>query len=158
MTHGRVFQLNCSEGGVPKLPRRRAALTLTGLVGDKQRELHVHGGPERALCLYSLECILALQNEGHPVFPGSTGENLTIIGVEWSLIKPGDIFAIGNEVVIQISSYTAPCRTIAASFLHGRFMRISQKKYPGWSRLYARVIKTGFLQTGQPVIQLHQSP
>lgn len=158
MTKGRVFQLNCSDGGVPKLPTRRAALTPTGLVGDRQRELHVHGGPERALCLYSLECILALQDEGRPIFPGSIGENATISGVEWNLIRPGDIFSIGKDVVIEISSYTAPCKTIAQSFLHGRFMRISQKKYPGWSRLYARVIKTGFLQTGQSVIQLHRSP
>ena len=38
-----------------------------------------HGGPERALCLFSLERILELQAEGHPIFPGAAGENITIL-------------------------------------------------------------------------------
>ena len=45
----------------------------------------VHGGPYRAVCLYAIEAIERLQAEGHPVEPGSVGDNLTTSGIEWSL-------------------------------------------------------------------------
>src|ERR1043166_4252029 len=42
---GRIFQLNRSDGGVPKLAVREAWLTPTGLEGDRQRDLRFHRGP-----------------------------------------------------------------------------------------------------------------
>lgn len=148
---GYIYQLNCSDGGVPKLPVREAQLTPTGLVGDRQTHTRFHGGPERALCLYALEQIHALQAEGHPIFPGSVGENVTVAGLVWSSLAPGIRLALGDEVIIQLSSYTAPCRNIGKSFRDGKFGRISQKKHAGESRLYARVIRTGTLAVGQVV-------
>lgn len=149
--NGRIFQLSRSDGGVPKLAVREAAVTVTGLEGDRQRDLRYHGGPERALCLYALERILELQGEGHPVFPGSVGENVTTVGLDWSRLAPGARLALGDEVVVEISSYTAPCKKIAASFNDGDFKRISQKVRPGDARLYARVLRTGRLGVGQEV-------
>src|SRR5918911_5547890 len=99
---GYIFQLNCSDGGVPKRPVREAELTTTGLTCDRQEHLDIHGGPERALCLYSLERIAQLQDEGHPIFPGSIGENVTVAGLDWSQLKPGIRLALGDEVVIEI--------------------------------------------------------
>jgi MOSC domain-containing protein YiiM len=148
---GRIFQLNCSDGGVPKLAVREAVLTETGLEGDRQRDRRFHGGPERALCLFPLELILELQGEGHPIFPGSVGENVTTVGLDWARLGPGSRLALGDEVVIEISSYTAPCKTIADSFRGGEFKRISQKVRPGDSRLYARILRTGRLAVGQSV-------
>lgn len=146
-----IFQLNCSAGGVPKQAVEEAVLTRTGLACDRQAKRFIHGGPKRALCLYSLELIERLQEEGHPIFPGSAGENVTVKGLEWSQLAPGERLALGPEVVIEITSYTTPCKTIAASFRRGSFTRISQKQHPGWSRLYARVIQPGRLAPGQPV-------
>lgn len=148
---GYIFQLNCSDGGVPKKPVREAELTPTGLACDRQAHLKIHGGPERALCLYALEQITALQDEGHPIYPGSIGENVTIVGLDWKTLAPGQRLALGDDVIIEISSYAGPCQTIRNSFMDGKFKRISQKKHPGESRLYARVIKTGKLMTGQKV-------
>lgn len=148
---GVIFQINCSSGGVPKQAVEEAAVTETGLVGDHQEHPKIHGGPDRALCLYSLERIEELQREGHAISPGSVGENITIRGLDWSELKPGDRLALGDEVVIEITSYTNPCDSIAASFIKGDFRRISQKKYPGHSRLYARVIRTGSLRIGQTI-------
>lgn len=149
--NGRIFQLNTSHGGVPKLAVREAYLTPNGLEGDRQRDRRYHGGPERALCLYALERILQLQGEGHPIFPGSAGENVTLAGLDWAALKPGARLALGEEAVIEISSYTTPCRIIAESFLGGGFKRILQKSHPGDSRLYARVLQTGRLAVGQTV-------
>jgi MOSC domain-containing protein YiiM len=148
---GKLFQLNTSNGGVPKLPLREAVLTETGLAGDRQAKTDIHGGPERALCLYSLERILELQGEGNPISPGSVGENVTITGLDWASLQPGMRLAIGDEVLIEISSYANPCRTIAASFAGGEFKRISQKLRQGDARLYARVIRTGKLAVGQTI-------
>ncbi|HEX8707993.1 MAG TPA: MOSC domain-containing protein [Pyrinomonadaceae bacterium] len=148
---GYIFQLNYSDGGVPKRAVREAVLTPTGLAGDRQAKRFIHGGPERALCLYALERIVELQEEGHPIFPGSVGENVTIVGLAWETLAPGTRLALGDEVLIEISSYTTPCKTIAGSFIDGHFKRIAQKQHPGQSRLYARVLKTGRLAVGQAV-------
>ncbi len=154
---GHIFQLNCSDGGVPKLAVREAVLTETGLIGDRQANVKNHGGPERALCLYALENILELQAEGHPIFPGSSGENVTLAGLDWSKLEPGARLALGEEVLIEISSYASPCYKIEASFAEHEFSRISQKIHPGESRLYARVLQTGRLEVGQPVRLLESS-
>lgn len=149
--HGYIYQLNCSDGGVPKLPVREAELTPTGLACDRQARTRFHGGPERALCLYALEHIQALQAEGHPIFPGSVGENVTVANLDWSRLAPGQRLALGDEVIIELSSYVTPCRSIRNSFSDGKFGRISQKTHAGTSRLYARVVRTGKLAVGQQV-------
>ncbi|HWS54020.1 MAG TPA: MOSC domain-containing protein [Pyrinomonadaceae bacterium] len=154
---GRIFQLSCSDGGVPKLAVREAVLTPEGLEGDRQRDRRYHGGPERALCLFALERILELQGEGHPIFPGSAGENVTTFGLDWSRLRPGARLALGDEVVVEISSYTVPCKVIAASFAGGEFKRISQKVHPGDARLYARVLRAGQLSVGQTITLLNGS-
>ncbi|HVF41371.1 MAG TPA: MOSC domain-containing protein [Pyrinomonadaceae bacterium] len=148
---GYVYQLNCSPGGVPKLAVAEAELTRTGLVGDVQAKPLIHGGPERALSLYSLELIESLRAEGHPVSPGSAGENVTVAGLDWSRLAPGARLAIGDEVVVEISGYANPCPTIRGSFTGGEFKRISQKLRPGESRLYARVVRAGRIAAGQPI-------
>ena len=146
-----IHQLNCSNGGVPKTPVPDAVLTPTGLRGDRQRYPVIHGGPERALCLYALERIEALQAEGHPIYPGSVGENVTVSGLEWEQLKPGVRLALGDEVIVEITSYAGPCKNIARSFLRGDSQRIKQQKHPGDSRVYARVLQTGRLAVGQTV-------
>ena len=148
---GVIFQLNSSDGGVPKLPVTEAEVVMTGLVGDRQAHPKIHGGPDKALCLFSLERIEELQREGHPISPGSAGENITISGLDWSKLQPGSRLALGDEVVLEITSYTNPCKSIAPSFIKGDYKRIAQKKHPGYSRLYARVISTGILRVGQQV-------
>ena len=148
---GYIHQLNCSDGGVPKLPVAESMLTPTGLVGDRQAHPEIHGGPERALCLYSLERIEALRAEGHPIYPGSVGENVTVTGLDWAALAPGMRLALGDEVVIEITRPASPCDSLVASFIGGKFKRISQKLHPGESRLYARVIRTGRLAVGQTV-------
>lgn len=150
-----IFQLNASQGGVPKRPLAQAQVNWLGLVGDSQNDTRHHGGPARALCLYSLERILALQAEGHPVFPGSTGENITISGLDWAKVMPGARLRLGSSVEIEITGFATPCQTIKASFAADEFGRISEKLHPGWARAYARVLAGGRLRVADPVI-LHE--
>ena len=147
---GRLHAIHTSPGGVPKLARESCIVTFGGLEGDWQRDREHHGGPDRAVSLFSLEVIRALQAEGHPIAPGTTGENLTLEGFAWTDLGPGLRVAIG-DVELQIVSYAAPCNNINGSFSDGRSVRVSQKVHPGWSRLYARVLAEGKLRVGDAV-------
>ncbi len=147
--NGCVFSVNTSQGGVPKLPVGEAMVTANGLEGDSQRNLKYHGGPDRAVCIFSLERILGLQAEGHPIGTGTTGENLTLTGLEWDYVIPGSLLQTG-DALLEIVSYTPPCRTIRGSFTAEKFSRLSQAHYPGWSRVYARVLRAGVVRIGDP--------
>jgi MOSC domain-containing protein YiiM len=147
---GQLFSINCSPGGVPKLPVPEALVATFGLFGDSQNDKKHHGGPDRAVCLFSLERIRALQEEGHPIGTGTTGENLTISGLDWDLVVPGSRVEIG-DAILEVTNYTTPCRTIRESFTDQKFMRMSQKHYPGWSRVYARVLREGTIRPGDEV-------
>ena len=147
---GSVVSLNRSLGGVPKHPVAEARVTRSGLEGDRQRNRRLHGGPDRALCLYSAELIAALRAEGHPIEPGSVGENVTIAGLDWRLLVPGARLAIGDTEV-ELTSYTMPCKTIRHAFRDGRSNRISQLAHPGESRVYARVLREAVVRIGDPV-------
>ncbi len=145
-----VFQINASGGGVPKIPVQEAVVDISGIVGDDQTDKEHHGGFDRALCLYSLEVIAALQAEGHPISAGTAGENVTITGLDWNLVVPPARLRIGSTVA-QVTSYTNPCSTISGSFSDGKSARISHATHPGWSRVYAKVIIGGTIRRGDEV-------
>ena len=147
---GRITGLQRSNGGVPKLPVESAAVSGQGMEGDRQRNRRFHGGPDRALCLYSQERIDALGAEGHPIVRGAVGENVTIAGLPWEHVRPGARLTLG-DVEVEVTSFTSPCANIEGAFLEGRFARISQKVHPGWSRVYVRVRRGGSLRVGDPV-------
>lgn len=148
---GSVAAINVSNGGVPKRRVSGARMSRSGLENDTQDDKKHHGGPERAVCLYSLERIRSLQTEGHPIDIGTAGENVTIDGIDWDRITPGATIRIGDEVLLEVASFTNPCKTIRASFIAGEFVRIAQKLHPGWSRVYARVLREGQVRFGDPV-------
>ncbi len=147
----RIFQLAISPGGVPKQAVRSAVVGELGLEGDGHNEAADHGGPERAICLYSLERIAALQAEGHPIWPGATGENVTVVGLDWSALATGTQLALGGEVIVELTECTPPCRSIMYAFADLKFSRISEKAHPGWSRYYSKIVRGGTLRVAQPV-------
>jgi MOSC domain-containing protein YiiM len=100
--------------------------------------------------IYSSEVIRALQQEGHPIDAGTTGENLTISGLDWPALEPGMELQIG-PVRLLLTTYASPCEIIRHSFTDKNFRRISQRKHPGWSRLCARVLSMGTISVGDPV-------
>lgn len=149
---GKLDQLSISDGGVPKLPIDEAGVTVDGIQGDRQRNRRFHGGPDRAVCLWSREIIDRLQEEGHHLGPGSTGENLTVRGLDWPLIQPGSVLEIGSTVVLEVTSFARPCKTNAQWFVNRDFRRIDETNHPGWSRVYAKVLVEGCIVTGSPVV------
>ena len=146
-----LVQINISQGGVPKLPIHQGVVTFEGIEGDGQQDLKHHGGPDRAVCLYSLERIHTLQREGHSIWPGATGENLTVSGLNWDLMIPGVVLHIGVDVILEITSYAVPCSKISPWFNDKKSTRISQKLHPGWSRIYTKVVSEGIVKPGDRV-------
>lgn len=157
MTPGRVESINRSDGGVPKRPVAECEIRVTGLLGDRQRDLRYHGGPDRAVCLYSAERIAALREEGHSIEAGSIGENLTVSGLDWSALGPGVRLRVG-PALLEVTKYASPCSNITEWFLEGDITRVSQKVRPGWSRVYARVLTPGRVEVGDAVAVAEQVP
>ena len=140
------------EGGVPKLPVRAATLRLDGVEGDHNRfrTERRNGDPKRAICIFSLERIHDLQREGHPIEIGTTGENLTIEGLDWPALEVGMKFKVGGAT-IELSEPCAPCNVIRESFKEHKFSRIDHSLEMGWSRWLASVISEGVVSAGDSV-------
>jgi MOSC domain-containing protein YiiM len=155
---GRIVQVSVSSGGVPKTAVPSARVTVVGVEGDAHRDREHHGGPDRAVCLFSQEQIDALRAEGHAIVPGALGENITVAGIDWRAVTPGARLLLGRNVVLEVTRYTSPCVNIRTSFRHGDFSRVSEKRHPGWSRVYARVIEEGVVRSGDEVRFVARQP
>lgn len=147
---GRIHQINVSNGGVPKLPIEEAMVAVDGVSGDDQADKVHHGGPDQTVCLFSLEVIEGLRSEGHPIFAGAAGENLTVAGIDWTTVGPGTRLRAG-EAVVEVTFPATPCAKNSQWFADGNFNRMHDRKHPGWSRMYARVLTEGRVRTGDPV-------
>ena len=148
---GQVLQVNVSSGGVPKRPVQEAHVGTDGLAGDAVNHPKVHGGPERAVCLFAAEIIERLRSEGHPITAGDVGENLTVAGLDWAALDVGTVLDVGEGTRLQLTQRVEPCRTIAGAFAGGRFKRIQPARVPDETRWYARVLREGTVRPGDAV-------
>ena len=149
--NGLVHSINISSGGVPKRTVDSANIGKEGVEGDFNRFRDGRGGdPDRAVCIFSLERIEELKQEGHPIEVGSTGENLTIQGVSWDSLVEGARMEVG-DVILELSEPCAPCSKIGGSFIGRRFDRVDQEQEFGWSRRLARVVREGRVSVGDSV-------
>ena len=136
---GRLLGIFTSNGGVPKLPVESAQIDINGIDGDACNNKKHHGGPMKAICVLENELLVKLQSEGHPIHPGTTGENILVEGYN---LEFGKVFDVG-EVRLEVVSDATPCWKIADSFTEGDYSRMSHEKYPGETRWYCRVLETG---------------
>lgn len=155
---GRVLRVNVSPGGVPKLPVAEAWVDELGLAGDRHHDDTEHGGPHRAVALFAIEAIRRVAAEGHPIAPGTAGENLTTEGLELAALPVGTRLAIGERLILEISKPDNPCKTIARSFSDGQFNRISMAAHPLDSRMYGRVLRAGPVRPGDRILVMPPDP
>jgi MOSC domain-containing protein YiiM len=152
--NGTVVQVNSSRGGVPKHEIvGPAAISWHGLDTDRQDDRQNHGRPWQAVCLWSADVIESLAAEGHPIGPGKTGENITVRGLNWPAVTPGLRLRVGTAL-LETTPYAIPCSKNAPWFIDGNFRRMSHDLYPGWSRIYARVLEPGTVQSGDAIAVL----
>ena len=137
------------EGGVPKPPVDSIDVRLNGVYGEHIRDTKHHGGPKRAVCILSNQTLQFLQQDGHPISGGSTGENL-LIEIEEELLRPG-VRLLFTHVELEITSPAPPCKTIKESFTNGDFKQISHTLNPQRTRWYAQVIQEGIISVDEIV-------
>jgi hypothetical protein len=154
---GSVVGLFSGDGGVPKHPIDAARVDRAGVVGDVQASRVHHGRPWQALCIYSADVVDALRSEGHPIRPGSAGENVSVAGIDWSLLRAGLIVELG-EVRCRLSAAATPCSKNNQWFADDSSSRIAHDLHPGWSRWYVSVLDGGIIRAGDRVVVRADDP
>jgi len=145
---GTLLQLNVSSGGMPKTPVLLARVTRAGVEGDRQRNKKYHGGPDRAVCLYSEELYAWLNAQGVKVSPGDIGENFTTGGIDLLSLSIGDRLKVG-ECLIEITNVRVPCRNL--NKWHPNLLTIIEGR-SGW---VAKAIEEGTVRPGD-TIDVHE--
>lgn len=128
----------------------------TNLAGDAQADLRVHGGPDKAVCVYSADHFAAWREElpDHACEPGAFGENFTVTGQTESTVCIDDVYAIGTAIV-QVSQPRGPCWKLARRWKRLDFVRLVAKTgRTGW---YLRVLRPGIVAAGQTFELLERS-
>lgn len=140
---GLVISINISPGGIPRLSRPDAWLTVDGLVGDGRNHAK-HVRRERAISLLDDEIIEWLGEQGFAIVPGAIGENLTVRGVGVQPMPPGTLLQIG-EIIVRLEEPRKPCYVLDA--IDPRLKDVLQ----GRCGYMASVVRGGLLLPGAPV-------
>ena len=140
-----LIQLNVSNGGMPKLPLLGARVTQSGIDGDRQRNKKYHGGPNRAVCLFSEELYAELRDAGIDLTPGAVGENFTTRGVDLKSLAAGDRLRVGS-CLIELTDVRVPCRSLDQ--WHPKLL----KTMIGRSGWVAKVVEEGFVTPGDAIM------
>jgi MOSC domain-containing protein YiiM len=122
----------------------------TNLDGDEQADLRVHGGPDKAVCVYSADHLpfwrVTLGRDD--VGPGAFGENFSVAGVSEADVCIGDVFQVGTAVV-QVSQPRGPCWKLGRKWARLDLPKVVIKEgKTGW---YLRVLQPGDVEAGQEV-------
>ncbi len=158
---GRVAPLFVDDQGAParvmsgirKAPvTGPVALSTTGLAGDEQADLSVHGGADKAVYLYPSEhydfWVHARQRArgDHAPLPfGFIGENLSTEGVLEQDLWVGDRLQAG-DAVLEVTEPRAPCYKFAArmGFSHA----VRHMLQSGFTGVYLKVVVAAAIEAG----------
>jgi MOSC domain-containing protein YiiM len=127
------------------------------LVGDRQADLTVHGGPQKAVYGYPSEHYDYWRRElpDSPQAWGSFGENLTTTGIFENELYIGDRFQVGSAV-LQVTQPRMPCYKLAIKFQ--RDDMIKRFLASGRSGFYFSVLEPGSVAAGCEIALLERDP
>jgi len=116
------------------------------LDGDRQADLTVHGGVDKAVYAYPSEHYPFWQRElGRELKWAAFGENLTVEGLLEDNVSVGDRLEIGT-VLFEVTQPRLPCFKLAAKFqLDNIIERFLESRRSGF---YLRVLREGILEAG----------
>jgi len=137
--------------GIFKTPTNgRVRVETLNLDGDRQADLSVHGGPDKAIYVYPSEHYDYWRGE----FPdmelpwGMFGENFTTTGLLEGAVNVGDTFRIGSAVAM-VTQPRMPCYKLAAKF--GREDIVKRFLASGCSGFYLKVVQEGEVGAGDAI-------
>jgi MOSC domain-containing protein YiiM len=125
-----------------------------GIEGDRQADLTVHGGYDKAVYAYSYAHYQTWGEKLNSDFKefGLVGENLTIDDFNEDTINIGDQFKI-NECLLQVSQPRIPCYKIGIKLNNRDFPKMFSQS--GLLGSYLRVIRDGEIKTGDEIQKVH---
>lgn len=127
-----------------------------GLAGDQQADLRVHGGPDKAVCIYPGEHYPHwIQHLGRALPPAAFGENLTTSGLLETDLRIGDVLALGT-VRLQVTQPRRTCYKLTARHDHPDLAREVQRS--GRTGFYCRVLHPGLLSPGLSIELVRPGP
>ena len=121
----------------------------TGLAGDAQADLKVHGGPDKAVCVYPTEHLPHWSERlGRPMEPGAFGENFSVVGLLEPEVCVGDVYRVGSALV-QVTQPRQPCYKLATRNGEPAFSLWVQES--GRTGFYFRCLEPGEVQVGNEI-------
>jgi MOSC domain-containing protein YiiM len=142
--------------GIYKAPiKRRIQLHWLNLEGDRQADLSVHGGQDKAVYAYPSEHYLYWKKElGGLNLPwGAFGENFTTAGLLEDTICIGDRFTIGTAEAV-VTQPRIPCFKLNMKFdsdiMAKRFLASRRTGF------YLRVLREGEVGPGDKITLVHR--
>jgi MOSC domain-containing protein YiiM len=166
----RVISVNV---GLPRPVPGRGGMVMTGifkdpvagrvrvrrlnLAGDRQADLSVHGGPDKAVYAYPSEHYPFWRNElpEQALAWGAFGENLTTEGWWEDEVHVGDRFRIGTAEMV-VTQPRMPCFKLGLRF--GRDDVIARFLESGRPGFYLRVLQEGEVEAGDPCERISEDP
>jgi MOSC domain-containing protein YiiM len=121
------------------------------LDGDRQADLTVHGGPNKAIYVYPSEYYHYWRQQ----FPemelpwGMFGENLTVAGLLDETVHVGDRFQVGSAQVM-VTQPRLPCYKLGIKF--GRDDILKRFLDSALTGFYLKVIKEGAVAAGDSIM------
>ena len=143
--------------GIFKSPvEGRVAVRTLNLEGDRQADLSVHGGPDKAVYGYPVEHYGSWGDElpGVALPPGSFGENLTTEGLLETELRIGDRFRVGSAV-LRVTQPRMPCFKLAVKFR--RDDMVKRFLASGRSGFYFAVDEEGEVAAGDAIEPLERA-
>jgi MOSC domain-containing protein YiiM len=139
-----VISVNISVGGIPKVAQPRADILPRGLAGDGHNH-DKHNTPTQAVSLIDVEDLDDLRTEGFDVYPGATGENLTLRGLDIDRLCMGDRLRFTGGVELELTKARNPCYVMDAIDPELKKALIGRCGY------LARVVHTGVIRPGEAI-------
>ncbi len=133
--------------------RGRVRVGRLNIEGDRQSDLSVHGGPEKAVYGYPSEHYAFWRREltDPELGWGAFGENLTTEGLLEDEVCIGDRYRIGTAELVVTQPRT-PCYKLGIRF--GRPEMVKRFHRSGRSGFYFAVVREGELGAGDPIERL----
>ena len=135
----------------------RVPIRTLNLDGDRQADLRVHGGRDKAVYAYPSEFYEHWSRERPELDfgPGTFGENLTTEGLLDENISVGDRFRVGTAELV-VTQPRFPCFKLGIKM--GRDEFVTEFLERGLHGFYLAVAREGEVEAGNPIVELERDP
>jgi MOSC domain-containing protein YiiM len=142
-----------------KLPvEGRRAVRRHNIEGDRQSDLTVHGGPNKAVYCYPSEHYDYWREQlpDHDLsINGNFGENLTTEGLLEAEVLIGDVFRIGSAV-LKVTQPRMPCFKLGIRFNLATMVKLFWQG--GRSGIYFSIVEEGDVGAGDSIQRISRGP